>query len=320
MINPVAFTINVGNGAFVKDIYWYGVIIAAGMVLALFVAIRNAKILGKNPEMFIDFSIIAIIFAVIGARAHYVVWSWEFFKGEPFWKVFAIWEGGLAIYGGIIGGFIAALLFAKIKKVSLLGILDIAAPSLLLGQAIGRWGNFANQEAYGYAVYNEKLWHFPITVFIQETGQYHLATFFYESMWNFIGFFILMVSLRKGRREGRTFFLYMILYGLGRVVIEGMRTDSQMFLNTDIRVNQVLSAVFIIVGAILYLFNRNTQDYKLSSGDEQGSTPKKSNPGKIRVRKMENQKSGSGEGANGEYKAMTEEMRKQREKALKDKE
>ncbi len=318
MINPVAFTINVGNGAFVKDIYWYGIIIAAGMVLALLVAVRNTKLLGKNPEMLVDFSIIAIVFAIIGARAHYVIWSWEFYKDEPLWKIFAVWEGGLAIYGGIIGGFLAALVYSKIKKVSLLGLLDIAAPSLILGQAIGRWGNFANQEAYGYAVYNEKLWHFPITVFIQETGQYHLATFFYESAWNFIGFVLLMISLRTSKREGKTFFLYMVVYGLGRVIIEGLRTDSQMFLNTDIRVNQVLSAVFIIVGAILYLFNRNSKDYSLASDGDESTESKKSKPGKIQVRKIENQQSSGS--VSDEYKAMTEEMRKQREKALKDKE
>ncbi len=182
MIDPVAFTINVGNGAFVKDIYWYGIIIAAGMVLALLIAVKNTKLLGKNPEMLVDFSIIAIVFAIIGARIHYVIWSWDLYKDGPFWKVFAVWEGGLAIYGGIIGGFLAALIYSKIKNVSLLGLLDIVAPSLLLGQAIGRWGNFVNQEAYGYAVYNEKLWHFPITVYIKETGQYHLATFFYAPM------------------------------------------------------------------------------------------------------------------------------------------
>ena len=320
MIDPVAFTINVGNGAFVKDIYWYGIIIAAGMVLALLIAVKNTKLLGKNPEMLVDFSIIAIVFAIIGARIHYVIWSWDLYKDSPFWKVFAVWEGGLAIYGGIIGGFLAALIYSKIKNVSLLGLLDIVAPSLLLGQAIGRWGNFVNQEAYGYAVYNEKLWHFPITVYIKETGQYHLATFFYESAWNFIGFIILMVALRKGKREGRTFFLYMVLYGLGRVFIEGLRTDSQMFLNTDIRVNQVLSAVFIIVGAIFYLFNRNSKDYTLVAEEGENSTPKKSKPGKIQVRKIENQNINQPASASDEYKSMTEEMRKHRENSLKNKE
>ena len=321
MINPVAFTINIGDGAFVKDIYWYGIIIASGMVLALFVAIRNAKKLGKNPETLVDFVIFAIVFAVLGARTHYVFWSWEFYKGEPFWKIFAIWEGGLAIYGGIIGGFIAAVIYSRLKKISLLGLLDIAAPSLLLGQAIGRWGNFANQEAFGYPVFNEKFWHFPITVFIQNTGQYHLATFFYESVWNFIGFIILMISLRQSKREGKTFFLYMVVYGLGRVVIEGMRTDSQMFFSTDIRINQVFSAIFIIVGAALYLFNRNSKDYALVSNENENNTQSKnSKPWKIQVRKIENQKIGSDETVVNEYKAMTDEMRRQREKSLKDKE
>lgn len=319
MIDPIAFTINIGEGAIVKDIYWYGIIIASGMILALLVAIRNAKKVGKNPETFVDFAIFAIVFAVIGARAHYVIWSWEFYESGPIWKIFAIWEGGLAIFGGIIGGFVASIIYARIKKISFLGLLDLAAPSLILGQAIGRWGNFTNQEAYGYAVFNEKLWHFPITVFIQNTNQYHLATFFYESMWNFIGFIILMISLKLAKREGKTFFLYMVIYGLGRVVIEGLRTDSQMFLSTDIRVNQVFSAIFIIVGGALYLFNRNSKDYVLVK-DEKDRPAKKSKPGRIQVKKIENQPKTNEEGVVSEYKAMTDEMRTLRAKALNDKE
>lgn len=312
MIDPVAFTINIGEGAIVKDIYWYGIIIAAGMILALFVAIRNAKKMGKNPEYFVDFAILAILFAIVGARAHYVIWSWSKFANEPFWKVFAVWEGGLAIYGGIIGGFIAAALYSKIKKISLLGLLDIAAPSLILGQAIGRWGNFANQEAFGYPVFNERWHHFPITVFIQETNQYHLATFFYESMWNLLGFIILMISLRKAKREGKTFFLYMIIYGLGRVVIEGLRTDSQMFLSTDIRVNQVFSALFIVIGGALYLFHRSAADYALVS-DTDDKDQRKSKPGKFRVKKITPAKENPEENKPNDYKAMADELRKQRE-------
>jgi len=319
MIDPVAFTINIDNGAIVKDIYWYGIIIAIGMILALLVAIKNAKRMGKKPEMIIDFAVFAIVFAIIGARAHYVIWSWEFYKDEPFWKVFAIWEGGLAIYGGIIGGILAAFIFSKLKKISLLGLLDVIVPSLILGQSIGRWGNFANQEAFGYPVFNEKFWHFPITVFIQRTSQYHLATFFYESLWDFIGFIILMVSLRKSKKEGKTFFLYMIIYGLGRVVIEGLRTDSQMFLNTNIRVNQVLSAVFIIVGGALYLFSRSSKDYVLVSDDKE-TEPKKSRPSRIQVRKIDEPKRSQSESVINEYKAVTDEMRRQREKSLGDKE
>ncbi|MBN2879843.1 MAG: prolipoprotein diacylglyceryl transferase [Clostridia bacterium] len=319
MIDPVAFTINIDNGAVVKDIYWYGIIIATGMILALLVAIRNAKRMGKKPEMIIDFSVFAIVLAIIGARAHYVVWSWEFFEGEPFWKVFAIWEGGLAIYGGIIGGVIAAIIYTRFKKISLLALLDIMVPSLILGQSIGRWGNFANQEAFGYPVFNEKFWHFPITVFIERTSQYHLATFFYESLWDFIGFIILMVSLRKSKKEGKTFFLYMIIYGLGRVVIEGLRTDSQMFLNTNIRINQVLSALFIIVGGALYLFSRSSKDYVLVS-DEEETEPKKSRPSRIQVRKVDEPKRSQSESVINEYKAVTDEMRRQREKSKADKE
>ena len=319
MIDPVAFTITLGDGLIVKDIYWYGIIIATGMILALFVAMHNAKKVGMNPESVIDFAIFIIIFAVIGARIHYVVWSWELYKDGPFWKVFAIWEGGLAIYGGIIGGILAGAVYSKVKKVSLLRLLDVAAPSMLLGQAIGRWGNFANQEAYGYPVFNEKLWHFPLTVFIQNTNQYHLATFFYESMWNLLGFIVLTISLRKAKREGKTFFLYMILYGIGRVVIEGLRMDSQMFLNTDIRINQVFSAIFIIVGGALYLFNRNAKDYVLVS-DNEPKVERKSKPGKIVVKKNKGTEVAPEENISDEYKSMKEEMRKHREKNIKSEE
>ena len=319
MIDPIAFTINLGEGAIVKDIYWYGIIIAVGMLLALFLATKNAKKLGMNPETIIDFAIFVIIFAVLGARAHYVVWSWEKYQDVPIWKIFAIWEGGLAIFGGIIGGIFAAFIFTKAKRISMLKLLDITAPSLILGQAIGRWGNFTNQEAYGYPVFNDKFKFFPLTVFIQETQQYHLATFFYESMWNLVGFIILMVSLRKSKREGKTFFLYMIIYGLGRVIIEGLRTDSQMFMNTDIRVNQVFSAIFIIVGAAMYLFYRNAKDYVLLSEDEIREE-RKSKPGKIKVHKAEPSAPNSAETVADEYKAMKEEMRKQRESLNRDKE
>ena len=227
----------------------------------------------------------------------------------------------MAIYGGIIGGFIAGLIFSKVKKVPFLQLFDLAVPSLILGQAIGRWGNFVNQEAYGYPIFNEKYWHFPFTVFIQETGQYHLAAFFYESMWNLIGFFILMISLRKAKREGKTFFLYMIIYGVGRVIIEGIRTDSQMFLDTAIRINQVYSAIFIVVGGALYLFYRNAREYALNTDPENADN--KNNRTRIKVKKvrpvdMSSEKLPPNKA--DEYKAMTEEMRRQREKSVENKE
>lgn len=306
MIDPVAFTVSLGEGIFVKDIYWYGIVIAAGMIIALLVAILNAKKLGKNPETLVDFAIIAIVFAVIGGRLHSVIWSWDIFKNEPLWKVFAVWEGGLEIFGAVIGGILAAIIYAKIKKISILSLLDIVAPSLILGQAIAKWGDFFNQALYGYPVFNERFWHFPITVFIQETGMYHLATFFYESMWSLLCFIVLMISVRIAKKEGKTFFLYMILYGVGRIIIEGMMMNSQMFMDTGIRINQVFSAVFIIIGGAMYLFNRHARDFAIVSGKKEDS-PHKRKPGRIQVKKTE-------------YQEMTDEMRTQLEQNSQNKE
>lgn len=299
MIDPVAFTVSLGEGVFVKDIYWYGIVIAAGIIIALLATILNAKKLNKNPEHLVDFAIIAIVFAIIGARVHSVIWSWDIYKSEPFWKVFAVWEGGLEIFGAVIGGLLAAIIYARAKKISLLGLLDIIAPSMMLGQSIAKWGDFFNQTSYGYPVFNERFWHFPSTVFIQETGMYHLATFFYESMWGLLAFIILTISLRLAKKEGKTFFLYLVLYGIGRIIVEGLMMNSQMFMDTNIRINQVYSAVFIIVGGAMYLFNRHAKDFALVS-DQKEVHEKKSKPGRIQVKKME-------------YQEMTDEMRKQKE-------
>lgn len=306
MIDPVAFTVSLGEGVFVKDIYWYGVVIAAGIIIALLVAVLNSKKMGKSPETLVDFAIIAIVFAVIGARVHSVIWSWDVYKNEPLWKMFAVWEGGLEIFGGVIGGILAGIIYARAKKISLLSLLDIVAPSLILGQAIAKWGDFFNQTSYGYPVFDEKFWHFPVTVFIQETGMYHFATFFYESMWSLLGFVILMISLRLAKKEGKTFFLYLLLYGIGRIVVEGLMIDSQMFMDTNIRINQVYSAVFIIVGGAMYLFNRHAKDFALVSKEKE-ERDKKSKPGRIQVKKME-------------YQEMTDEMRKQKESSSDSKE
>jgi len=319
MIDPVAFTISLGENIIVKDIYWYGIVMAAGMIIALLVALLNSKKLSKDPEALVDFIIIAVLFAVIGARVHRILWSWDIYKDQPFWKMFAVWEGGLDVFGGVIAGILVAFVYSRIKKTSMLSLLDIVVPSLMFGQAIAKWGSFFNQTEYGYPIFDEKYWHFPITVFIQETGLYHLATFFYESMWNFLGFIILMISLRKAKREGKTFFLYLVLYGIGRIIVEGLMMDSQMFLDTSIRVNQVYSAVFIILGGALYLFNRHAKDYALFSN--KGDTrAKKNKPGRIQVKKIADQTANIEKDTVNEYTAMTDEMRRQREQSLKNKE
>lgn len=155
-----------------------------------------------------------------------------------------------------IGGCIALLIFSKWKKFRFLAIADIVIPSLVLGQAIGRWGNFVNQEAYGPVIQNPAFMFFPLAVFIRADGEYHMATFFYESIWNFLTFIVLFIYIKKPRREGNVFFMYLLFYGIARVVIEGLRTDSMMVFDTGIRINQVISAILILFAGGMLLFRK----------------------------------------------------------------
>ena len=254
MIDPVAFTL------FGKDIYWYGIIMATAMLLGILLASRLMKRAGENPDLIYDLAIIVIPLAIIGARIYYVLFQWEYYSNYPFWEVFAVWHGGLAIYGGVIGGLIGLLVFSKWKKISFFKLADVVAPALILGQAIGRWGNFVNQEAYGSPTNNIALNFFPVSVFIEATGRYHYATFFYESMWNLLVFALLMLYTyeklwkKKERVHGDVFVLYLVLYGFGRMFIEGMRTDSLML--GPIRISQLLSGVMVLCGVLYFIFQK----------------------------------------------------------------
>lgn len=265
MVNPIAWHITLfGLNIF---IHWYGIIIAAGLLLAILLAMHHTKREGKNPDNILDLALIIIPMAVVCARIYYVLFNWnQVYAGQPFWHVFAIWEGGLAIYGGVIGGFLGVLIYNKFvnKEFGLLNLLDIGAPSLILGQAIGRWGNFFNQEAYGAAVANPSWQWFPASVYIQNpyvngvqqpAPGWYMATFFYESMWNFLVFAFLFFYLKnyKKRKPGDVFWYYLLLYGIGRAVIEGLRTDSLYLLNSGIRVSQLLSILLVIASACVLL-------------------------------------------------------------------
>ena len=257
MVDNVAFTINLFGAQ--KDIYWYGIIIACGMLMGIWVATYNARRRGYKSEMVLDIALIAVIMAVIGARVHYVLFSWEYYKGGPFIDVFKIWNGGLAIYGGLIGGLLGVFVYSIFAKKRFLSLADVLIPSLILGQAIGRWGNFVNQEAYGWLIKNPAWTFFPAAVFIRTEGNFHMATFFYESMWDFAVFAFLMNYMRKNRREGNVLFFYLVLYGFGRMIIEGFRMDSQILFNTGLRVNQLISALFVIFGALMLLIRKNAR-------------------------------------------------------------
>ena len=236
------------------DIAWYGIIIAAGILLGVAVTLLEAKRKGYKSELVFDFLLLAIPLAIVCARIYYVAFEWEHYAGD-FYKMISIREGGIAIYGAVIGGALAGFIICKIRKFPFLRLLDIAAPGLVLGQAIGRWGNFMNQEAFGNLVTDPAQRFFPFAVYIQNLAEWHQATFFYESMWDLGVFFLLMFYRKKARHDGNVFAMYFIAYGIGRFFIEGLRTDS-LYVLPGIRISQVLSLAFIAGGLVYLLLRR----------------------------------------------------------------
>jgi phosphatidylglycerol:prolipoprotein diacylglycerol transferase len=194
------------------NIAWYGVIIASGLILGILLASFRARRRGWSSDLVLDFILLAVPLAIIGARTYYVAFEWDYFAANPA-KIIAINQGGLAIYGAVIGGFLAAFIFSRAAKFPFLKLIDLVIPSLILGQAIGRWGNFVNQEAFGALVTNPNLQFFPLAVYIESLGEWHQATFFYESFCNTI---LLVITLYSGGRVSRTvlFATYFIGYGV----------------------------------------------------------------------------------------------------------
>jgi phosphatidylglycerol:prolipoprotein diacylglycerol transferase len=231
------------------NIAWYGVIIACGLVLGILLASMRARRRGWSADLPLDFILLAVPLAIIGARLYYVAFEWDYFAANPA-RIIAINTGGLAIYGAVIGGFLAAFLFSKAAKFPFLKLIDLVIPSLILGQAIGRWGNFINQEAFGALVTNPTLQFFPLAVYIESLGEWHQATFFYESFSNAILLVVTLLLGRKGVRDGTLLATYFIGYGIARAVIEGLRTDS-LYLFGSVRISQVLSVVLVLVGIFL---------------------------------------------------------------------
>ena len=231
------------------NIAWYGVIIASGLVLGIILSSLRARNHGWSSDLVLDFIILAVPLAVIGARAYYVAFEWDYFAANPA-RIIAINQGGLAIYGAVIGGFLAAFIFSKAAKFPFLKLIDLMIPSLILGQAMGRWGNFINQEAFGALVSNPHLQFFPLAVYIQSLGEWHQATFFYESFSNTILLIVTLLLSRKRVKDGTLLATYFIGYGVVRAIIEGLRTDS-LYLFGSIRVSQVLSAALVLIGILL---------------------------------------------------------------------
>lgn len=271
---------NVGNGISLGgfEIKYYGMIIATGFLLGLFFAMKEAKRTGQDPELYLDFLLCMVIPAIVGARLYYVIFSWDYYK-EDLMRIFRIREGGLAIYGGVIAGIIVLILFAKIRKQSFLKMTDTICMSLLIGQILGRWGNFFNREAFGCFTDGIFAMQIPVDYF-RETGRiYEIAqtgllektteaviqgtsvtciqvhpTFLYESLWN-LGLLLIIFLYRKHKKfDGELFAMYLAGYGAGRFWIESLRVDQLQIGTTGLAVSQLLSGALAVLafGTILY--------------------------------------------------------------------
>lgn len=247
-MNPVAFEI------FGLSIRWYGVIISFGVIVAMLLTSILAKKKNLDFEVIIDAFLWIFPIAIIGARLYYV--AFEYQNYESFMEVINIRQGGLAIHGGVIAGLLTGIVFAKVRKINFMQYVDIAMPGLILAQAIGRWGNFMNQEAHGGPVSPEFMSKFP--EFIQKgmyiNGSYYHPTFLYESIWNLLvcGLLVFILLKKRESEDGIVLGGYMILYSIGRFFIEGLRTDSLMFLG--LRIAQIISIMGIILGIMLIIW------------------------------------------------------------------
>ncbi|SDQ41349.1 prolipoprotein diacylglyceryl transferase [Carnobacterium viridans] len=256
-INPIAFSLGP------LDVYWYGIIIAAAIFVAIFLSTREAEKRGIDGEHIVDMALWALPIAFIGARLYYVIFELGYYLQNP-GEIIAIWNGGIAIYGGLIAGGLTVFWYTKKHGIPLWLMLDILAPSVLLAQAIGRWGNFMNQEAHGGEVTRSFLENLYLPEFIikqmEINGMYYQPTFLYESLWSLIGFVLIIILRNKKQlfRQGEVALSYVLWYSLGRFFIEGLRTDSLWIFNL-IRVSQALSVVLFIGALSLWIYRR--RDY-----------------------------------------------------------
>ncbi|WP_285490265.1 prolipoprotein diacylglyceryl transferase [Staphylococcus haemolyticus] len=250
-IDPTAFSIGP------LSIKWYGIIIAVGILIGYFIAQESLKYVGLHKDTLVDVIFYSAIFGFITARIYFVIFQWPYYAQNPI-EIPMIWHGGIAIHGGLLGGFITGIVVCKIKNLNPFQIGDIVAPSIILAQGIGRWGNFMNHEAHGGPVSRTFLENLHIPEFIIRNmyieGIYYHPTFLYESIWDILGF-IILITIRKHLRVGETFTLYLIWYSIGRFFVEGLRTDSLM-LTSHIRVAQLVSVILIIIGLVILIYRR----------------------------------------------------------------
>lgn len=261
------------------SIAYYGIVIVTGMMIAIWIAQREAKRTGQNPEQYLDLAMIGIAAGILGARIYYVIFAWDYYKDDLL-SIFNIRQGGLAIYGGIIGACIAVVIYSRKKKQNFSLLMDTASMSIVFGQIMGRWGNFFNREAFGDYTNNlfamqlpvsavraneitQKMWDHVVTVNGVEYIQVH-PTFLYESLWN-VGVLLFLFWFRKRKEfNGEVFLMYLIGYGLGRIWIEGLRTDQLLLPVVGLPVSQLLSGCLVVGCTILVVWKRK----KLSSGGE----------------------------------------------------
>ncbi|MDW7674598.1 MAG: prolipoprotein diacylglyceryl transferase [Bacillota bacterium] len=243
MPNPIAFEIGP------LAIRWYGILISTAILLGTILVLKEAERFKLNQDKILNLIIIVLPAAFVGARLWYVIFNWSYYSAEPS-QIIQVWNGGLAIHGGLIGGILAGYWYSRIAKFHFLQLADIFAPSIILGQAIGRWGNYFNQEAYGYET------NLPWAMYID--GAYRHPTFLYESLWN-VGVFVFLLWLRRKKDilVGEVFLAYIALYSLGRLFIEGLRTDSLMI--GPFRTAQLVSLTVIIVAIAIIIIRRKAK-------------------------------------------------------------
>lgn len=285
VLDPIAFTLGP------LTVHWYGIILGLGALAGLLLAIQEGKRFGISPDFFLDLLLYGVPSAIIGARLYYVIFKWDYYREHP-GEIIQIWNGGIAIYGALIGAIICGYIYIRAKGYSFLRIADICAPSLLVGQMIGRWGNFMNQEAYGGPTTESFLrdtLNLPGFIARQMfiAGEYRHPTFLYESMWSLLGLILLFIIRRTNwLKTGEVFCLYFIWYSIGRFYIEALRTDSLAFQGPDwlasllhglwspmtavfeegyldpaygnIRSSQLLALLIVIAGIILIVVRRIT--------------------------------------------------------------